>query len=719
MIPVGVLQGPWLLCAALVLVAAVIRRGPWPLAGRLWLVGAITVCVGVAHPALSAGYGEAIEGGRPALSDGAAITPAFAQALYDRVAPLREADGCRLTRLDTGRFRIALGLQASSGEEQVLEVSTAAARDAGARVAGEWTLAVPAVVERDCPATLAALERVLSGLRAPSPLAVGGSDPAAPGLAVGAALFVLAAAGLLLALAEMLQHRSRQAERLWFWVGLGCFALALCARLAVHPAPANWYSEIATSDQPWAGTRFGPAEAVFQRLLAALLPWSDRTLFDVNILLGALTVPLFLAALRALAVDVRVALGVGILLALSPFHVRISASSSEHVLSGLLTVLALVLWLQGVASRRWTSVVAGLSLLPLTCFLRADAFTQLVALPLWAILPWWRVPVEAAPPRRWRWIAAGAWIMVLAAVAFPVWWLVVVPSHHPRPDLGSITQVLGRLFAQYPAVALKDPHWIPLVAVLLAAVGAVYLGLRRPGLLACLLLTLVTCFGLLGRSLESDGLLGARYLLLTEPVFLTLSGYGVLVIAEIAGRWWPVVRQPGGAAFLAALAGIGAAVGSYPAYRYEYAFQEEYGFLREALRGLRQGCTVYQLAVRVEGFERDLDCCLDVPRSPLVAAYPGLVFRSLDAASAGARVLVPNTEGACVVYYEGSACALAATAEARTRHATALAYFQRRCPEMRSALRNGPRASAAVVSHATNDLFGSASHAVHLYEVHP
>ena len=38
------------------------------------------------------------------VSEGAPITPEFAQTLYARVGPLREPDGCRLERFDTSQF---------------------------------------------------------------------------------------------------------------------------------------------------------------------------------------------------------------------------------------------------------------------------------------------------------------------------------------------------------------------------------------------------------------------------------------------------------------------------------------------------------------------------------------------------------------------------------------------------------------------------------------
>jgi len=102
-----------------------------------------------------------------AVADGAAITPAFAQLLYDQLKALREADGCRVVRLDTSRFRMIVGVYAGSGEEHALEVSTAADSSGTTRTAGGWALAAPDGIERDCGATLAAIEGVLLGLQPP------------------------------------------------------------------------------------------------------------------------------------------------------------------------------------------------------------------------------------------------------------------------------------------------------------------------------------------------------------------------------------------------------------------------------------------------------------------------------------------------------------------------------------------------------------------------
>ena len=109
------------------------------------------------------GTGEAADavtdGDQVAVGDGAAITSELAQALYQRIAPLHEADQCGLLRLDTSRFRIRIGLQTRSGAAHDFEIAIAPQDDAEA--VGGWTVVVPPVLRRECPQTLAAIERVL------------------------------------------------------------------------------------------------------------------------------------------------------------------------------------------------------------------------------------------------------------------------------------------------------------------------------------------------------------------------------------------------------------------------------------------------------------------------------------------------------------------------------------------------------------------------------
>ena len=96
------------------------------------------------------------------VEDGAAITPTVARSLFQLLASLHESDGCRVTRFDTSRFRITVALRAPSGAELALDLATAPAHGYTGRRAGGWALAVPQELERDCPATLGAIERALT-----------------------------------------------------------------------------------------------------------------------------------------------------------------------------------------------------------------------------------------------------------------------------------------------------------------------------------------------------------------------------------------------------------------------------------------------------------------------------------------------------------------------------------------------------------------------------
>ncbi|MDX2166792.1 MAG: hypothetical protein SF182_07000, partial [Deltaproteobacteria bacterium] len=100
---------------------------------------------------------------RLGVSDGIAITPDFAAALFARVSPLREADGCRLTRFDTSRFRVGAALQPPAGGVQAIEFATAPPGSAMA-----WTLVAPPEAEQACGATLAAIRRVLAEIGPPA-----------------------------------------------------------------------------------------------------------------------------------------------------------------------------------------------------------------------------------------------------------------------------------------------------------------------------------------------------------------------------------------------------------------------------------------------------------------------------------------------------------------------------------------------------------------------
>ena len=142
------------------------------------------------------------------VANGVAITPAVAQALYDRLTSLQAPDGCRITRLDTSRFRMTVGVRPPGAGEQQVGLANGP-EGGGGRSVGGWTIAAPPVIERDCAQTVAAIERVVVALP-PLPVAGAGArvDLTSARTARRAGLLLLAVALGLVGLVERRCPRS-------------------------------------------------------------------------------------------------------------------------------------------------------------------------------------------------------------------------------------------------------------------------------------------------------------------------------------------------------------------------------------------------------------------------------------------------------------------------------------------------------------------------------
>jgi hypothetical protein len=103
---------------------------------------------------------------RAGVNDGAAITPQFAQRLYDRVKLLHESDGCAVTRVDTSRFRVTIGVRPPTGAEHAIEVATAAGSPLTAADDDGWRVVASDGARRDCGMMITALERTLRDIGA-------------------------------------------------------------------------------------------------------------------------------------------------------------------------------------------------------------------------------------------------------------------------------------------------------------------------------------------------------------------------------------------------------------------------------------------------------------------------------------------------------------------------------------------------------------------------
>jgi hypothetical protein len=233
---------------------------------------------------------------------------------------------------------------------------------------------------------------------------------------------------------------------------------------------------------------------------------------------------------------------------------------------------------------------------------------------------------------------------------------------------------------------------------------------ERPWLLVRALVTVVAGFALLGRDLLHDELVSSRYFLFPLAVAMILPAYGVeFVVARI--RLAPKPKWTLAAVLWMTVLSSSVLI-SKAAYSRQYAFQDEYSFLRKALHELPDGCVVYQLNVRSDDLERDVDCCLDAPRTPLPVVYPKLQFRHLRPADLTGGL---DFGTACVAYYESSACAIDVAQSAEPHWIGAMNHFRKECPIVHTIGTLKPVSQATVSSVSTNGFFEKKAPTVTLY----
>jgi hypothetical protein len=227
---------------------------------------------------------------------------------------------------------------------------------------------------------------------------------------------------------------------------------------------------------------------------------------------------------------------------------------------------------------------------------------------------------------------------------------------------------------QFWQLSHREPGWISLSSVLLAVPGVVWMMWSRPVLLARVLVTLAGAFLGLGRTFLHDELLSARYFLAIIPIFLVLSGFGFEALLAVMPKR---IRLPVAAPALVAVL-VWTGLAGRRASAMTYAFQDEYDFLRDALKKLPADCLVYQLPIRAMEVPQDMDCCLDVPRTPLPLEFPQLRF---DAVPPDPATVFET--GSCRAYYESIACDFKPGEEGLLRHSGAVSFFHDRCASVR------------------------------------
>ncbi len=529
---------------------------------RLATVGVLAVLAYV----LMGGAGQTI-------AEGAAITPEFAQNLYARVGPLREPDGCRLTRFDTNRFRITIGLLTSTGAQHSFDLGAMPAPAAGSRTAGDWWLAVPAALAGDCPTTVAAIERMLAETSAPTrSWLVGGAFSATSHYAVLAGTFLLVLIGTVYVL-----YREAGAAPVRAVVALLLVcAMALGLRLTLSPQTfLHEYYHIAETVGAYFSGESAPGYGKTGPALFRLVGWMHgdredvRIIFLTNAVISSLAVPA--AAMLVLAVfrSWPQAVCAGLLLAVLPQHLRFSAAEDLFVQAITFGLWSLAMFASYQRTRRPEDALLG----ALAASLATQSRPEMIFFPLVVI-----AFLLCSEPRAWRMLFARP--MLAAGVVFAV---LLVPhaldvmstmreGRAPSPRIPSMQRYFETLL-------LFDPRVTPILYPLMIVAGAAWSAIRRPGWLLWIVAVYVG-FTVFALSIFDNPPYHLRAQNLPTS-YLVLLGAGAVPVWTAA---WRLHRQLGavvGIALLVLLAvGVVARwsgfVGELKDQQLEWAFLERY-----------------------------------------------------------------------------------------------------------------------------------------------
>lgn len=625
----------------------------------------------------------------------------------DLIARMQEAatqGPCALFKLDTAMYRTQMEWRRGAERFSVLLGPRGCVLEPTLE-GEELATAVPPGMENTCPQAVAAIEEFV-GKPSPEQLqpVVRGQAPQTDTDAEGlgrwlAGLCWLAALGLGLAGAREYWRRVRwdpelwAAERAWVVAAVIMTGVALAVRFSVEASITNWYGGFLPAQGP-GEVRFGASGAVLQAAVRAASDWSPGVAFGLVRVIGALAIPLVMVLVRRLGGSLLAATAAGVLLTFAPIAVRMSASSSEHVLAGTLALAAWTVWMGTASDGSRRPRVFALVLLLLAVLGRVDCWPQLVTIALWPVLV--RARSGWLPLGR-RLADAAFFGVVWAAIGIYGYFAIVVPSNHPGPAARSVAYTAKVLFSQLWVATIEPPHWLSPVTFVLLVTGIVAALLaRRWGLVVAGLVTHTLIFIPLGRNMTHDGLTGARYFVFMLPLFAVLaSALFDLIDARLRARGTNQRRTLSIA--LVVMLGIAAGVSARPGWTHRSTFQEEYGFLAEQLATEDvEECTLWFVRPRQPVSEPDLDCCLAPDRSPLGLVAPSVRFRPFRDAKD-----VP--EDGCQLFYEGALCSIAP--ELAPENPDGLALIDERCGQLQRLADGAVLGEAVVTDQNLNERF--------------
>jgi hypothetical protein len=484
-------------------------------------------------------YGAAARA-EPAVSDGAPITPEFAQTLYARIGQLSEPDSCRLTRFDTSSYRITIGIVATAGAEQSFDLVPRPGLVPVGR-AGEWAIAAPASLARDCPTTVAAIERIFEETPAPTGGWQVGSAALPPPshYVLPPSNYPLLAATFLLVLLGTVHVLHREAaataapnRAIAALVLLSALALGL--RLWLSPRTfLHEYYHIAETVPAYlsgeAAPGYGKTGPALFRLVGGVLGSGEdlRIIFLTNAVISSLAVPAAAMLVLAVVRSWPQALCAALLLAVWPQHLRFSAAEDLFVQAITFSLWSLALFASYQRTRNLEDALLGALAASLATQSRPEMifFPAVVVAFLLCTQPnGWRVLFA------WRTLVAGA---VFAALLVPHVLDVMRAMREARTPAPHVPLVRR----YFETLVLFDAWITPLLHRLMLVAGAAWAAIRRPGWLLWTVAVYVG-FTVFGLSLFGN----PQYQLRVQSLptsYLVLLGAGAVPVWTAAWRRRP------------------------------------------------------------------------------------------------------------------------------------------------------------------------------------
>jgi hypothetical protein len=433
-------------------------------------------------------------------------------------------------------------------------------------------------------------------------------------------------------LAGLLRSRDRLVDRDTSIVVL-LTALALLLRFLAHPGPADIREVISETGARRAGW------AAFLHMVFSLLPMRDETIWTINRIAGALSVPLLYVVMRRRFPDRIAAIAGAAALAVTPLIVRFSASDMPYIVLCAALLGAVVVYDRYVDNGSTGAMLLSLGLLTAAMQLRPEA--PWLSVPAALVAMAGGVPADL-PARLKRPSVIIAALIFLGINVICMSWSLDSNNGHSLSGFVLIGSVFGSPWA--------DPSTTPPMLGALVALGAATALLFRyrwAGLLwlAAVLVTVPLYSRVTVRSvIPIDGHLTlaemaefavARYHLPAMYLACGLAGLAVATILALIGR---VIGRALPAAGLVAVGIVCVAAAPRVDLLWRmWTPQREFEFFRDGLARVDPGCRVVTM--------------LDIPDAgfiPFRYLRPGMI----DAAA----FLKDPPAGDCFVYYQGSNC---------------------------------------------------------------